>query len=575
MNKQDVVRALEQIAAFLELKGEDQTRVRSYQSAARVVLQYSDDLAEAVDSGRFAETAGVSPPALAAIEDVVKTGKSKFLLDLRSEIPAGLAAMLHIPGLGVQKVRQIHEQLGIDTLTELEAAARDGRLASLPRFGNKAAEKVIKSLQLLRHSSNLRLFHHARDEAESLVPGLNKLPGVIGVHITGGVRRRSELIGDLRFVMEFNGSWEELQARLTEIPDVTEFASKTEGSFTIKFRSGSVAELYVSGPESLGFKLIQTTGSEAHLEQLAEHAKNNGLEWTDGGVIQEGGEVAEARTEEDLYNTIGLQWIPPEIREGTGEIQAASEGAIPNLVTEEDIRGFLHCHSNYSDGTSTVKDWAVAAKELGYQYVGITDHSVAALYAGGLVPDAIEKQHSEIDAVNEEFEDVRILKGIEVDILENGALDYSPEIREQFDFVIASVHNRFNQDQEAMTARILRAMDDPTMTILGHPTGRLLLSREPYAMDLDRIFEKAAANNIAVEINADPQRLDLDWRFIRNAVSYGVTISIGADAHSTSGMSNMELGVGIARKGWLTPDQVLNTLSLEDFLSRIATRRSN
>jgi DNA polymerase (family 10) len=298
------------------------------------------------------------------------------------------------------------------------------------------------------------------------------------------------------------------------------------------------------------------------------------LEWASEG-LRKGDEMIPCATEEAVYQALQMQFIPPELREGTGEIEAAVAYQIPALVTAKDIQGFIHCHTNYSDGTSTVAEWAEAALAAGYRYVGITDHSAAATYAGGLFMDSIGEQHAEIDNVNRSVSGVRVLKGVEVDILESGALDYDADTRSQFEFVIASVHNRFGQSRSEMTDRILRAMDDPTMAILGHPTGRLLLSREPYPMDLDAIFEKALDRNIAIEINAHPQRLDLDWRHVRRAADMGIVISIGADAHSTAGMSNLDLGIGIARKGWLTAEQILNTRPLEGFLEFVNRRVVN
>jgi len=291
------------------------------------------------------------------------------------------------------------------------------------------------------------------------------------------------------------------------------------------------------------------------------------MEWTDD-CLQRDRSPIPCASEENVYGALQMQFIPPELREGRGEIEAAIAGSLPTLVTSDDIRGFLHCHTNYSDGTSTVREWALAGRQAGYEYVGITDHSAAATYAGGLQAQSISEQHDELDRVNREVDGVSILKGVEVDILETGELDYDSDTRARFDFIIASIHNRFRQTAEQMTNRILKAMDDPRMMILGHPTGRLLLSRDPYPMDLDAIFEKAQERGIAIEINAHPQRLDLDWREARRAAEMGVVISIGADAHNTSGLANLNAGVSIARKAWLRADQVLNTLSLDHFLAR-------
>jgi len=278
--------------------------------------------------------------------------------------------------------------------------------------------------------------------------------------------------------------------------------------------------------------------------------------------------------EESLYRALGLAWIAPELREGTGELEAAADGKLPQLLEERDLKGLLHCHSNYSDGTGTIAEWAEAAKQAGYQWIGITDHSQSAAYAGGLRAEDVAKQHAEIDAANQQVPGVRVLKGVEADILADGSLDYPPEIRRAFDFVIGSIHSRFGMDEAEMTARMLKAMDDPCLTVLGHPTGRLLLSRDPYAIDLERVFRVAAERGIAVEVNADPHRLDLDWRRVRRARELGVTIAIGADAHSVAGLANVAVGVGTARKGWVEARDVLNTRDAEGFLGYARKRRT-
>jgi len=572
-DRTDVARVLGQIAAFLELKGENPFRVRAYQAAARAAADFPHDLEAARRSGALAETKGIGPATLEIIEDVLDTGTSRALEDLKDEVPPGLVEMLQISGLGVQKVRLIHEHLGIDTLSELEDAARDGRLAGLPRFGAKTAENVLKGLAFLRQTAEHRLVHHARAEARELARVLGALEGVRRVEVVGSLRRHMELIRDLDFVIELGGRVETLYDRLGRAPGVSEFVRHQERAVTLRFTTGTVADIFLATAEEFGFAMVRATGSLAHLAQLEARAGAVGLAWTDAGLL-DGAEPVPAPDEAAVYAALGLQWIPPELREADGEVEAAAQGRLPDLVTLEDLRGFLHCHTNYSDGTSTVEEWAGAAGAAGYEYVGVTDHSQAAPYAGGLAPEDIDRQHTEIDAVNAKYPDVRILKGVEADILRDGSLDYTPDVRRRFDFIIASVHARFGLDQEAMTERILTAMDDPTMVVLGHPTGRLLLSRDPFPMDLDRVFAKAAARGIAIEINADPQRLDLDWRSVRRATEAGVTISLGADAHGTSGMANMEIGVGIARKGWLTRDMLLNARGLDGFFAYAGRRRN-
>lgn len=571
MDKRDAAHLLEQIAAYLELKGENPFRIRAYQTASRAVSQLPGDLQHALASGELAELRGVGPGTLAVITEAMETGRASLLEELRSEVPPGLVEMLQISGLGVAKVRQIHESLGIETTAELEAAARDGRLARLPRFGTKTAAKILKGLEYLRRSTEFRLFHHARTEAENLARALRDLEGVRRVEIAGSIRRRRELIRDLDFVVVVDGPGPSLADRLAGLVGVSEFIGTAPGTFTLRFSGDTVADIYTTTDVRFGADLVRATGNVEHVHGLYARAHDLGLTWNDAGLTRDSTPVS-TPDEESVYRLLGMQYVPPELREGTNEIGAAVEGTVPTLLEAADIRGFLHCHTNYSDGTSTIEDWARAGAAAGYDYIGITDHSGAAMYAGGLYAEAIAEQHAEIDAVNAREPGVRVLKGVEVDILEDGSLDYTPEIRTQFDFIIASVHNRFGHERDQMTARILRAMDDPSMAILGHPTGRLLLSRDPYPMDLDAILTKAAQCGIAIEINAHPQRLDLDWRTVRQAVDGGVMISIGADAHNVSGMSNMDLGLGIARKGWVTRDGVLNTRPAEAFLDFVRAR---
>ncbi|HYU89443.1 MAG TPA: PHP domain-containing protein [Gemmatimonadales bacterium] len=527
MDKQAVRQTLDQLAAFLVVKGEKASRVRAMQHAAR--------------------------------SELLATGRSSVLDELREQLPPGLAEMLRIPGLGAAKVRQIHELLGIESLAELEAAAGDGRLAALPRFGAKTAENVRRGIAHLRQASTLRLFHHAQDEVDAVRRALAGLEGagVLRVEIAGAVRRRCEVIGalDLVAVHEGQAARETLVRRLGEAPGVTEIGGR-EGSVTLRFASGTVVEVLLTTPERFGLDWIRATGSPAHVAALETRARQMGISLS-----------AALSDEPSLYRALGLTWVPPELREGTGELEAAANDRLPHLIEQGDLRGFLHCHSNYSDGTVTIADWAAACSAAGYEWVGITDHSKSAAYAGGLGTEDVARQHLEIDAVNARVSGIRVLKGVEADILADGTLDYGPDVLDRFDFVIGSIHSRFGMSEAEMTRRVLTAMDDPHLAIIGHPTGRLLLQREPYAIDLEQVLAKAAARGIAVEVNADPHRLDLDWRMVRRARELGVTLSIGADAHSTSGMSNVAVGLGIARKGWLEPDQVLNARDADAFLA--------
>jgi DNA polymerase (family 10) len=354
---------------------------------------------------------------------------------------------------------------------------------------------------------------------------------------------------------------------------VHEFAGQDDRRLTLRFAGGGSAQIVVTTPVNTGAVLVQATGSEAHLRELAAYAASQDLALT-GAALWRGSSFVPTPDEASFYAALGLDLIPPELREGRGEIQAAKRHALPRLVERADLRGFLHCHTRYSDGSNTVEQLALACRDAGYEWIGITDHSQAAAYAGGLRPDDLVRQSDEIDEVNSRLQGIRVLKGVEADILQDGRIDFDESVLARLDFVIASIHSRFNMGEREMTVRMLAAMDNPHLTIIGHPTGRLLLSRDPYGLDLDAVIDKAAATGVALEINADPHRLDLDWRVVRAARERGASISIGADAHNTAGIAYVDYGVGMARKGWLGPGDLLNALPVEEFLANAARRRN-
>ena len=572
MDKKAVAQVLEQIAAFLELKSENPFRVRAFRTAARSLVGFPGDLRESLEDGTLASTKGIGPATLQIVAELVETGRASMLEELREQIPPGLVEMLEISGLGVAKIRQIHQVLGVDSLPELEAAAHDGRLAKLPRFGPRTSENILKAIAFLRQASSFRLLHHADDEAEGLRAALERLPGVRSAVVAGDVRRRSEVVKDLIFVLVAESSPAELFKKLSQLPGVQEYAGQDERRLTLRFAGGSSAQIVATTPVNAGTVLVQATGSEKHLRELAGRARERGFA-LNGAALWRGSEFVPTPDEETFYRALGLSFIPAELREGTGEIAAASQEQLPRLLEAGDLKGFLHCHTRYSDGSATVEELARACQASGYEYLGVTDHSQAAAYAGGLRPDDLARQADEIDEVNSRFSGFRVLKGIEADILQDGRVDYEERVLERLDFVIASIHSRFNLGQKEMTQRMLAAMDNPYLTIIGHPTGRLLLSRDPYPIDLDAVIEKAASSGVALEINADPHRLDLDWRVLRRARQSGATISIGADAHNVAGLGYVEFGVGMARKGWLGSEDILNTKPVSEFVEFAQKRR--
>ena len=544
MDKRAAAHVLESIASLLELKGENPFKVRAFTTAAQVVESYSGDLGEALESGRLGQLKGIGPATLEVIRETARTGRSSALESLQREVPAGLAEMRRIPGLGVTKIRTVHEQLGIATLAELETAARDGRLAALPRFGEKTAQKILRGIEFVRRASAFRLQHDAARAADELREALAAAPGVRRVEVAGSVRRRSEIVRDLDLVMVCDGP----------PPEVAD------------------ADVYPVSAEQLGHAWVRATGSARHWELLVQRATERGLRLDDAGLWR-GDESVPCPDEAALYTALGLSWIPPELREGGDEIARAASGEQSRLVERGDLRGFVHCHSTYSDGANSLAELADACRRDGYQYLGLSDHSVSAAYAGGMSEEKVARQHKEIDELNGHWDDFRILKGIEADILADGALDYPADVLDRFDFVIGSIHSRMEQDGATMTQRVLRAMDDPHLTVLGHPTGRLLLARDPYPIDMHAVIARAGERGVAIEINGDPHRLDLDWRLCAEARAAGVAIAIGADAHSLAGFENAEWGLGIARKGGLEGGDILNTLAAEGFIDYARQRK--
>ena len=576
MDPRSVGHALSQIADFLELKGENRFKSAAYRNAARALLAVqTDDLAPALASGELAELKGIGPATLSTIRELIENGESRYLEQLRSEIPEGLLEMLRVPGLGTAKIQKIHDALGVSSLAELEEAARDGRLAKLPRFGAGTSAKILKGITYLRENSAYMLYPRALAESELVLGAVRAHPAVENAMLAGSLRRRNEIVRDLDVVASCTEPPERVAAELARMPGVREAEHKGSGAVSIQFVDGTVLDAHCVPPESFAVALWRATGSSAHEREVIAFAESLGLTLSGDELRDSSGARIPIPSEHALYHALGLAYVEPEMREGRGEIAAARAGALPTLIQPSDIQGVLHCHSDYSDGKATIAEMAEAARALGWTYIGITDHSQSAFYAGGLKPDQVLAQHEEIDRLNSSDLGVLVLKGVEADILADGQIDYDVELLDRFDYVIASVHSRFSMNREAMTQRVLRALDDPHVTILGHPTGRLLLSREAYAIDIEAVLEKAADNGVAVEINADPHRLDLDWRHCQLAKSLGCSFEIGPDAHSTRGLANMNFGVGVARKGWLEASDVVNALSADEIRRRLRLRRTS
>ena len=575
MDSRTAAHVLSQIGALLEAKGDQRFKARAYAGAARsLVALDTDDLAPLLNSGELVDTPGIGPATLSVIRELVETGGSSYLTSLREGMPAGLLDLMRVPGLSVAKIQVIHDALGVQTVEDLERIAQNGQLANLPRFGKKTAEKILRGIEILRRNAHLERFPRAAVEAHLLIANVEKHPDVKRADVSGSIRRHNEVVADIDIVAECSTDPQQVAESFARAPGVSEAKPGEEaGSVRIRFVDGTQLDMYCVNTADYPVALWRATGSSAHVEEMTALAEKKGFQIKGNWLLKKDGKRVPIASEEALFAALDLVPIPPEIREGMGEIEAAARRELPQLITFDDLRGVLHCHSDYSDGSATIEEMANAAKERGWSYIGISDHSESAFYAGGLKRDKLARQHDEIDRLNATMGKFRILKGIEADILADGRLDYDAETLDRFDYVIGSIHSRFSMDGDAMTKRVLTAMDDPHLTILAHPTGRLLLSREPYAINVDAVLEKAVEVGLAVELNADPHRLDLDWRYCRQAKELGVTIEIGPDAHSTAGLDNVHFGIGMARKAWLEPDEILNTGSAEDVLAFARKRR--
>lgn len=569
MDSRAAAHLLHEIVALLELQGEDPTVPAPYADAARSLaatdVRPLDELLKR-DRRRFA------PEVVEVLEDLKATGESTLLDQLRESTPEGLFEMMRVPGLGPSRIRRIHEGLGLDTLQELEDAARDGRLAKLPRFGARTAEQVLRGIAWLKESGAQVLLPHGRAEAERMLAAVRRLPGVVRAELAGAVRRHAETVREVEIVAACARDPQAVAALFARSPGVRDSVGSGTREVSIRFDDGMRLLLHCVAPEEFAITWFRCTGSEAHVAEVAARAAARGLALGAHDLRDAAGAPVALPDEHALYAAAGLPWLPPELREGLGEVGAAAGGTLPRLIELADIRGVLHCHSQYSDGGATIAELAAEARRRGWGYLGISDHSQSAFYAGGLTAESLARQHEEIDAINASFSDFRVLKGVEADILPCGRIDYPVEVLDRFDYVIASVHSRFGMNAVQMTDRVLKAFEDPHMAVLGHPTGRLLLTREPYAIDMEAVLARAGELGVAVELNADPHRLDLDWRLVRRARHHGARVEIGPDAHSLDGLDNMALGIGMARKGWLAAGDVINTREADEVVA-FATRR--
>ncbi|HEX6790159.1 MAG TPA: DNA polymerase/3'-5' exonuclease PolX [Candidatus Krumholzibacteria bacterium] len=557
--KRDIARAFDEVAMMLEILGDNPFRIRAFFNAARAIEDLSDDVGQLLQSGQLLEVRGIGKSMMEKIKSLLETGTFDEYEALKAKIPPGMLEMLRISGLGPKKAKIIHDKLGVSSLEKLEEAARNGWIAELPGFGEKTQANILAGIARYRKYSQRFLYSKAWDEASAVLKVVRAVPGVTRSFIGGSLRRCRETIGDLDILATAKDAAPVMDA-FTGMGKVATVVGKGPTKSSVILNSGIHVDLRVVPDDGFAAAAHYFTGSKEHNTEVRAIAKKRGYKLNEYGLFKtDTDEVIPLTTEESLFEFLGMDFIPPEMRENMGEIEAAMSHTLPKLIEQDDIRGVFHCHSKYSDGRATIEEMALAARDLGFEFLGMADHSQSAGYVNGLKPDRVKRQREEIEALNEQLTPFVVFAGIESDILLSGALDYSDDVLASFDYVVASVHGQFTGTEKQMTERIVTAVSNPHTTMLGHPTGRILLTRDGYPLDLRAVFEACVAHDTYIEINAWPNRLDLDWRHVKTAKEMGVKFVINPDAHTTKEVAFYRYGVNIARKGWLTKDDVLNT----------------
>jgi DNA polymerase (family X) len=570
INKEKIIKILEEIAVLLTLSGENPFKSRAYSIAARNLEKVGDDLGDLMRQGRLFEIEGIGDAIGKKITELLSTGKLDYYEKLKASVPPGHLEMLKISGLGPKKIHVLYKELGITTVGELEYACHENRLVDLKGFGQKTQDNILSGIDRLKRYSERRLYDEVWIQANELIALLRENRDVVEISIAGSLRRGNETVKDIDLLVSTRHP-ERLGGAFAASDSVASIIAQGDTKVSVTLQSGINTDLRIVTESEFPYALHHFTGSKEHNTAMRGRAKAMGIKMNEYGLFR-GDRNMVCRSEEEIFAMLGLQYIEPELRENMGEIEAAEKGMLPHLVEENDLRGIFHIHTNFSDGTDTLEIMVAAAKAMGLEYIGISDHSRSAYYAGGLKVEDIERQHALIDQLNKKHAPFHIFKGIESDIGPAGNLDYDQDVLEKFDFVIAAVHSNFNMPEAEMTVRLQKALANPYTTMLAHPTGRLLLSREPYAVNILKIIDCAAEYGKALELNANPHRLDLDWRACILAKEKGVKIAINPDAHSVAGLEHIKFGVKIARKGWLTRDDCLNCLTLGEMRTYLSAR---
>ena len=569
MDKKDIIEVLERIGTMMEIKGENPFKIRAYSAGARTLQTMEEDLSEVIEEGRLGDIPGIGKALTEKIETLYSTGELEFYHKLVASVPSGLMDLLDIPGLGGKKIKVLHEQLEVDSIESLTVACQEGRVAELKGFGKKTEEKILSGIKNREAYAARHLWWDARARVEQILPVLEELPEVERVEAAGSFRRGMETVGDLDFLVA-SANPAPIMDWFTSMDGIAEVTAHGDTKSSVRFEGGMQADLRVVPSEQFYFALHHFTGSKDHNVRMRQKALSLGLSLSEWGLRPEeekdssrkAGPV-EANSEEDIFTALGLQFVPPALREGMGEVEAAERNELPELLEFSDLKGCFHNHTTASDGRNTLEEMAGEADRRGWEYLGISDHSKASFQANGLDEERLLKQVQAIKEINQSGKfRVHLFSGSEVDILSGGKLDFEDSDLDSLDYVVASVHAGLTQDEETMTARLIKVLEHPKVTMLGHLSGRLLLKREPSRMNVQKIIDAAIANGKIIELNANPMRLDMDWRHWRRAAEKGLLCCINPDAHALHHFDFQQVGVLAARKGWLTAREVFNTRTL-------------
>lgn len=554
------------IADILEIKGENFFKIRAYRKAAHTIENLPMDVKELAGESRLQEIEGIGKALEEKIREIINTGTCRYYEELKKDFPRGLVEMLKIPGLGAKKIKVIYDNLGISSIEELEKAARAHKIRELPGMGVKTEQSILKGIQTLKGQGDRVQLAIALPVANRIMGILSGMKEVSKVAIAGSLRRRKEMVKDIDIVVATEAA-ETLVENFLKLPIISRVLAEGLSKVSVVLNAGIQVDLRLVKPQEFYSALQHFTGSKEHNTKLRSLALKMGYKLNEYGIFEkEGDGVFCPKSETELYSKLDMPYIIPELREDRGEIEAALQDGLPDLVKLEDIRGDLHLHSDFSDGVSSIEEMVKKAKELGYEYIAITDHSKSLKVARGLDESRLRQQLELIKGINERVKGIRILTGIEVDILPDGSLDFDDDILKELDVVIASIHSGFKQDKTTITSRIVNACHNRYVNIIAHPTGRLLGRREPYDVDMDEVFEAAAKTGTVLEINSSPDRLDLNDVNVKRAAEMGIKIAINTDAHGTEALSDMMYGVWVARRGWLAAENIINTYSLEQLL---------